>query len=111
MVDACWGAEVGHWSQQQQESAVKVELECVRADGLPLGGAQLAMDMTLVSPLHRDGRAIRGAAEKNGKALENARQRKERKGRFVVLGAEVGGPVVDNGVLDSISLGQGARPS
>ena len=51
----------------------------VVADGLPLhGGAQLAVDTTLVSPLHRDGRAIRGAAEKNGEALENARRRKER---------------------------------
>ena len=38
-------------------------------------GAQLAIDTTLVSPLHRDGRAIRGAAEKNGKALENARRK------------------------------------
>ena len=73
----------------------------VVADGLPLhGGAQLAIDTTLVSPLHRDGRAIRGAAEKNGKALENARRRKERtypelageggRARLVVLGAEVG---------------------
>ena len=26
----CWGAKVGRWSQQQQESAMKVELECVR---------------------------------------------------------------------------------
>ena len=74
----------------------------VVADGLPLhAGAQLAIDTTLVSPLHRDGRAIRGAAEKNGKALENARRRKERtypelageggRARHVVLGAEVGG--------------------
>ena len=72
------------------------------ADGLPLhGGAQQAIDTTLVSPPHRDGRAIRGAAEKNGEALKNARRRKERtynelagegsRARLVVLGPEVGG--------------------
>ena len=51
----------------------------VVADGLPLhGGAQLAVDTTMVSPLHRDGRARRGAAAHDGAALRQARTRKER---------------------------------
>ena len=81
-------------------------LDCRRlevvADGLPLfGGVQLAIDTTMVSPLHRDGRARRGTAQQNGKALEEARRRKERtypelageggRARLIVLGAEVGG--------------------
>ena len=54
-----------------------------------------------VSPLHSDGRARRGTAQQNGKALEEARHRKERtypelvgeggRARLIVLGAEVGG--------------------
>ena len=74
----------------------------VVADGLPLhGGAQLAIDTTMVSPLHRDGTARSGAANTNGKALEIARRRKERtypelageggRAKLIVLGAEVGG--------------------
>ena len=74
----------------------------VVADGLTLfGGAQLAIDTTLVSPLHRDGTARRRAAHVNGAALEVARRRKERtypelagdqgRARLVVLAAEVGG--------------------
>ena len=74
----------------------------VVADGLPLhGGAQLALDTTMVSLLHRDGTARRGTGNTNGKALEMARRRKERtypelaseggRARLVVLGAEVGG--------------------
>ena len=81
-------------------------LDCRRlevvADGLPLfGGVQLAIDTTMVSPLHRDGRARRGTAQQNGKALEEARRRKERtypelageggRAGLIVLGAEVGG--------------------
>ena len=71
----------------------------VIADGLVLGqGAQLAMDTTLVSPLHRDGSARRGAATRPGMALEQARRRKEATypelvgddgpARLVVLAAE-----------------------
>ena len=74
----------------------------VVADGLPLhGGAQLAIDTTMVLPLHSDGTPRRGTADTNGKALEMARRRKERtfpelageggRARLVVLGAEVGG--------------------
>ena len=74
----------------------------VVADGLPLlGGAQLAIDTTMVSPLHRDGRARGGAAAHDGAALRQARTRKERtypelagegsRARLVVLAAEVGG--------------------
>ena len=71
-------------------------------DGLTLWhGAQLAIDTTLVSPLRRDGTARRRAANHDGAALEEARQRKERtcpelsgdggRARLVVLAAEVGG--------------------
>ena len=74
----------------------------VVADGLTLWhGAQLAIDTTLVSPLRRDGTARRRAANHDGAALEEARQRKERtdpelsgdggRARLVVLAAEVGG--------------------
>ena len=48
------------------------------ADGLHLfGGAQLAVDMTLVSSLHCDGTPHRGAANIDGAVLARARQRKE----------------------------------
>ena len=74
----------------------------VIADGLSLWrGAQLAIDTTLVSPLHRDGTARRGAADRNGVTLDAARRKKERaypklsgdegRARLVVLAAEVGG--------------------
>ena len=50
----------------------------VVADGLPLhGGAQLAIDTTMVSPLHRDGTARRGTANTNGEALERGNGRNE----------------------------------
>ena len=72
------------------------------ADGLTLwNGSQLAIDTTLVSPLHRDGTARRRAADHNGVALEHARRRKAAtypelsgdmgRARLVVLAAEVGG--------------------
>ena len=74
----------------------------VVADGLPLfGGAQLAIDTTLVSALRGDGSERRHAAFKDGVALVEARRRKERtypelvgnaeRARLVVLAAEVGG--------------------
>ena len=74
----------------------------VVADGLPLfGGAQLAIDTTVVSALHSDGRARPRAANTPGVALEAARRRKERRYRelvgprarskLVVFGVEVGG--------------------
>ena len=48
----------------------------VVADGLTLWpGAQLAIDTTLVSPLHRDGTARR--TDRNGAALKQARRFKE----------------------------------
>ena len=67
----------------------------ILADGLPLfGGAQLAVDTTLVSALHCDGSA-------HGAVLVAARRRKERtypelanprgSARLVVLAGEVGG--------------------
>ena len=52
----------------------------VLADGLALfGGVQLAIDTTLVSPLHADGTARPGAARNDGVALRVARRRKERR--------------------------------
>ena len=51
----------------------------VVADGLPLhGGAQLAIDTTMVSPLHADGTPHRLAATIDGAACVDARRRKER---------------------------------
>ena len=74
----------------------------VIADGLPLfEGAQLALDTTMVSPLHSDGTAKRGTSVRGGAVLQEARRRKERtfaelngaggRARLVVLAAEVGG--------------------
>ena len=74
----------------------------VVADGLSLfGGAQLAIDTTLVSALRRDGTATRGAANHNGAAIQAAHRRKERtypelvgeggRARLVTLAGEVGG--------------------
>ena len=61
----------------------------VVADGLLLfGGAQLAVDTTMVSPLLGDGSTHRGAAEaKKGTHISRARSR----ARLVVLAMEVGG--------------------
>ena len=72
------------------------------AEGLPLyGGAQLAVDTTLVSAHHCDGTATPGAAHVDGAALVVARRRKERaypelvgtrsRAKLVVLAGEVGG--------------------
>ena len=74
----------------------------VVVDGLPLfGGAQLAVDSTLVSALHCDGNALRGAGDRDGVALVAARRRKERiypelvrpghRARLVVIAGEVAG--------------------
>ena len=59
---------------RDMDLAEHTRLDCRRlevvADGLPLfGGVQLAIDTTMVSPLHRDGRSRRGTAQQNGKAL------------------------------------------
>ena len=71
------------------------------ANGLPLwGGAQLAIDTTLISPIRRNGSAQPRADEENGVCLAKARRRKEitypelvrgRRARLVVVGMEVGG--------------------
>ena len=74
----------------------------VVADGLPLfASAQLAVDTTLVSPLHADGSPHRHAADSDGAVLATARRRKERtypelvgpesRARLVVLALETGG--------------------
>ena len=74
----------------------------VVADGLPLsGGVQLAVDTTLVSPLHCDGTARRHTAHVDGAVLEVARRKKEAtypelvapraRARLVVWAGEVNG--------------------
>ena len=83
------------------EGADGRRLEVV-VDGLRLfGGSQLVVDATLVSALHANGPARRGAVQEDGAALTIARWRKERRypelvgpgGRasLVVFGLEVGG--------------------
>ena len=75
----------------------------VVAEGLTLfGGCQLALDATLVSPLHGDGTQRRGADVTDGAASGEARKDKARthpelcrgNGRalLVVIAGEVGGP-------------------
>ena len=71
------------------------------ANGLPLwGGAQIAVDATLVSPVRRNGRPQSRCASEAGARLEAARQKKEdtyrellasRRCRLQVAGLEVGG--------------------
>ena len=72
------------------------------ADGLPLfASVQLAVDTTLVSPLHCDGTPHRGADNVHGAVLAVARRRKEStypelvgphaRARLVVLAGEIGG--------------------
>ena len=74
----------------------------VIVDGLSLfGGAQLAVDATMVSPVRADGLPREGAAARDGVALTTARQRKQRtfpelsghqhRCRLVVLATDVGG--------------------
>ena len=66
----------------------------VVVDGLPLfGGAQLAVDTTLVCALHANGSARRGAAHTDGKEGGNLPGAGGRRGRarLVVLAVEVGG--------------------
>ena len=74
----------------------------VVVDGLPLfGGAQLAVDTTLVSIVQADGRPRRQCAEQDGAALDQARRVKANtypefagphgRARLVVLAAETGG--------------------
>lgn len=74
----------------------------VVANGLPLwGGAQLAIDTTLVCPLRADGSARARADRVEGVALHEAQRKKRRRTyrelraarrcRLVVLGIEVGG--------------------
>ena len=73
----------------------------VIANGLPmLGGSQLAVDTTLVSPLTRTGEPRSRGGTYAGAALHDARRSKERtypellnnrRCRLVVLGIEVGG--------------------
>ena len=74
----------------------------VVAEGLTLfGGCQLALDATVVSPLHGDATHRRRADIEDGVALREARRRKERtypelcqgngRARLVVIAGEVGG--------------------
>ena len=81
----------------------------VIANGLPLwGGAQLAVDTTLVSPLTRAGHPRMRGGQYRGTALRDARRNKERtypellrdrRCRLVVLGIEVGGRWSDEAAI------------
>ena len=120
-----WGDDCSQWKAPPLESAVKggarvtvnmmvrdMDLPVpnardarrlkIVADGLPLfGGVQLAVDTTLVSPLHRDGSPHRDAANIDGTVLEVARHKQETTYpeltgpnaccRLVVLAGETGG--------------------
>ena len=77
----------------------------VVVDGLLLfGGAQLAVDTMLVSPVRANGQPRRRCAEHDGAGLEQARQDKVStypelsiafgRARLVVLAAETGGRLV-----------------
>ena len=68
--------------------------------GASATGTAYCCDASLVSPLHRDGRAHAGAADEDGVVLKRARSRKERRypellqggaATLVVLAFEVGG--------------------
>ena len=62
----------------------------VVVDGLPLfGGAQLAVDTTLVSTLHCDGTARRGAADRDGVAWEQASLKERTHPDFQILSDQV----------------------
>ena len=62
----------------------------VVVDGLPLrGGAQLAVDTTLVCALHADGTPRRGAAASDGVALKLVGSHSRAK--LVVVAVKVGG--------------------
>ena len=92
----------------------------VVVDGLPLhGGAQLAVDTTLVCALHADGTPRRGAAASDGVALKAAWRRKEAtypelvgphsRAKLVVVAMEVGGAVVKRDALFPESVGSCTR--
>ena len=110
----CWEGGASQWRVQVFGSAVKLEeglllMPCcvsstleILVDGLPLfGGAQLAVDTTLVSPLHCDGSLHPRDANEDGAVLAAARRLKERtypelvgprrRARLVVLAGEIGG--------------------
>ena len=88
---------LGTFARVQQGGASKWSLTVFPCSG----GAQLAIDTTLVSALRSDGSARRHAADIDGVALEEARRRKartypklvgpHRRARLVVLAVEVGG--------------------
>ena len=73
--------------------------------GLSPLGRVLCCDATLVSPVHRNGRAQRHTARRDGEALRRAEERKKRRyqevldspgAELVVLAAEVGGRWIDD---------------
>ena len=78
------------------------KIECLVSGGLSLfGGAQVAVDATLVRPLTREGKPIPKATWQNGAALEAAEKRKREQTypeffsaercRLLVVGMETGG--------------------
>ena len=100
------GAQVCREAGGSVSTNVMVAVWRLSSTGLPLfSGAQLAVDTTMVSPLHRDGTARRGAALSGEKVLEEARRRKER--TYPELSgaggrARVGGPRRHSGREDGL---------
>ena len=110
------GARVRH-NVSLHEAGVPVDPEDGRnieivATGLPLHrGVPLAVDATMVSPLHSDGSPHRDAASSVGVALDRGRDDKERaypellassRLRLVIVGLETGGRISKDG-LDLLS--------
>ena len=90
----------------------------ILVDGLPLfGGAQLAVDTTLVSPLHCDGSLHPRAANEDGAVLAAARLLKKRtypelvaprrRARLVVFGRRDRRPLAGGDTKVPVPLGQG----
>ena len=100
-VPGCWVAEVLRWKVPLPESAERQVAESAQMflcgtwtsleDARIHGGAQLAVDTTLVSALHGDGRPRRGASERDGVALLAEFLGVRCRARLVVLAVEVGG--------------------
>ena len=83
----------------------------VVVDGLPVrGGAQVAVDTTLVCALHRDGVPRRGAAESDCVALQLARRKKESAGAPGGCGDRGRRPVVRGNTAAPQCAGDCASP-
>ena len=77
-------------------------------DGLPLfGGAQLAVDTTLVCALRSDGRPTTRAAVQDGAKVTRAELvGRHARARMVLLGVEVGGRFSTEDAILLVAIGQ-----